>query len=94
MEARIILVVIAAFLLTAFHGENFTSHQFAPEGGHGVFTAIATSGIVFSYLGFRQGIELAGETDNPKRNVPSRSSGRCCSPPSSTSPCRSPSSAR
>jgi amino acid transporter len=25
---------------------------------------------VFSYLGFLQGIELAGETDNPKRNVP------------------------
>jgi amino acid transporter len=37
---------------------------------HGIFTAIATSGIVFSYLGFRQGIELAGETDNPRRNVP------------------------
>jgi amino acid transporter len=31
---------------------------------------VATSGIVFSYLGFRQGIELAGETDNPRRNVP------------------------
>jgi amino acid transporter len=66
----IILLVIAAFLLSAFHGENFTSHGFAPSGVHGVFTAIATSGVVFSYLGFRQGIELAGETDNPKRNVP------------------------
>ena len=41
-----------------------------PTGWHGVFTAIATGGIVFSYLGFRQGIELAGETDNPRRNVP------------------------
>ncbi len=66
----IILLVIAAFALTAFHGENFTSHGFKPAGWHGVFTAIATSGIVFSFLGFRQGIELAGETDNPKRNVP------------------------
>jgi amino acid transporter len=66
----IILLVIAAFLLSAFHGENFTSHGFAPSGFHGVFTAIATSGIVFSFLGFRQGIELAGETDNPRRNVP------------------------
>jgi amino acid transporter len=66
----IILLVIAAFFLSAFHGENFSSHGFAPTGVHGVFTAIATSGIVFSYLGFRQGIELAGETDNPKRNVP------------------------
>ena len=66
----IILLVIAAFFLSAFHGENFSSHGFAPDGVHGIFTAIATSGIVFSYLGFRQGIELAGETDNPRRNVP------------------------
>ena len=41
-----------------------------PQGWHGVFSAIATSGIVFSYLGFRQGVELGGETDNPRRNVP------------------------
>ncbi|GAB2983810.1 APC family permease [Nocardioides montaniterrae] len=66
----IILLVISAFLLTAFHGSNFTSQGFRPSGWHGVFSAIATGGIVFSYLGFRQGIELAGETDNPRRNVP------------------------
>ncbi|GAA1889332.1 APC family permease [Lapillicoccus jejuensis] len=66
----IILLVIVAFFVAAFHGSNFTSYGFTPQGVHGVFTAIATSGIVFSYLGFRQGIELAGETDNPKRNVP------------------------
>jgi len=66
----IILLVIAAFLLAAFHGNNFSDHGFKPQGWHGVFSAIATSGIVFSYLGFRQGVELAGETDNPKRNVP------------------------
>ncbi|MGI8459020.1 MAG: APC family permease [Propionibacteriaceae bacterium] len=66
----IIVLVILAFFLAAFHGTNFTSHGFKPQGWHGVFSAIATSGIVFSYLGFRQGVELAGETDNPKRNVP------------------------
>ena len=66
----IILLVVIVFLVTAFHGSNFTSQGFAPSGVHGIFTAIATSGIVFSYLGFRQGIELAGETDNPRRNVP------------------------
>ena len=66
----IISLVVVAFFVTAFHGSNFSSLGFRPEGWHGVFTAIATSGIVFSYLGFRQGIELAGETDNPKRNVP------------------------
>jgi amino acid transporter len=69
-KLAIITVVIVAFLASAFHGDNFTSHGFRPSGWHGVFTAIATSGIVFSYLGFRQGIELAGETDNPRRNVP------------------------
>jgi amino acid transporter len=66
----IIVLVVVAFLVTAFHGSNFSDFGFKPQGWHGVFTAIATSGIVFSYLGFRQGIELAGETDNPRRNVP------------------------
>ncbi|TWE11440.1 APC family permease [Rudaeicoccus suwonensis] len=66
----IITIVIVAFLIAHFDTGNFHSHGFAPMGMHGVFTAIATSGIVFSFLGFRQGIELAGETDNPRRNVP------------------------
>jgi amino acid transporter len=69
-KLAIISLVIVAFFIAAFHGSNFTSHGFKPTGWHGVFSAIATSGIVFSYLGFRQGIELAGETDNPRRNVP------------------------
>ncbi|RNL81381.1 APC family permease [Nocardioides marmorisolisilvae] len=69
-KLAIILLVVASFFLTAFHGSNFSSHDFAPSGVHGIFTAISTSGIIFSYLGFRQGIELAGETDNPRRNVP------------------------
>lgn len=66
----IISLVIVAFLVTRFHGSNFSSHGFATDGLHGVLTAIATGGIVFSYLGFRQGIELAGETSRPKRNIP------------------------
>ncbi len=69
----IIVVVIVAFLLTAFHGANFnhaTAGGFMPFGWSGVFSSIATAGIVFSYLGFRQGVELAGETSNPQRNVP------------------------
>ncbi|RDH78068.1 APC family permease [Mycolicibacterium moriokaense] len=69
-KLAIILLVIAAFVITAFRGSNFTSQGFATDGLHGVFTAIATGGIVFSFLGFRQGIELAGESSNPKRNVP------------------------
>jgi amino acid transporter len=69
-KLAIILLVIATFLLTAFHTANFSQYGFAPAGSKGIFTAIATAGITFSYLGFRQGIELAGETKNPGRNVP------------------------
>ncbi len=66
----IIVLVVLVFLFTAFHAANFSSHGFAPAGSKGIFTAIATAGITFSYLGFRQGIELAGESRNPGRNVP------------------------
>ncbi|CAN5262501.1 APC family permease [soil metagenome] len=69
-KLAVIVLVIVAFMVTQFHTENFTSNGFATDGIHGILTAIATGGIVFSYLGFRQGIELAGETGNPRRNVP------------------------
>lgn len=69
----IITLVIVMFLATVFYGSNFSPSGeggFFPFGWSGVFSSIATAGIVFSYLGFRQGVELAGETRNPQRNVP------------------------
>ena len=73
----VIVLVVAVFIVSALAGvggmggpANFGSHGFAPAGLPGIFVAISTAGIVFSYLGFRQGIELAGETKNPKRNIP------------------------
>ncbi len=69
-KLAVISIVIVAFLLASFHSSNFSSHGFATDGAHGIFSAIATGGIVFSYLGFRQGIELAGESTNPRRNIP------------------------
>lgn len=68
-----IALVIVAFFVTAFHAHNLGAAEyggFAPGGAKGIFTAISTAGITFSFLGFRQGVELAGETDNPRRNVP------------------------
>ncbi|MEO8906432.1 MAG: APC family permease [Microbacteriaceae bacterium] len=72
----VIALVIVVFILTALATNatqavgNFSSHGFAPSGFAAVFVAISTAGITFSFLGFRQGIELAGETTNPKRNIP------------------------
>src|SRR5699024_5593261 len=72
-KLAILLLVVVVFLLASSNGLNFADAAaggFLPVGWPGVFSSIATAGIVFSYLGFRQGVELAGETHNPQRNVP------------------------
>jgi len=69
-KLAIILITIFAFLFTTFHTANFTKYGFAPSGMQGMFHAIVVAGIVFSFLGFRQGVELGGESDNPRRNIP------------------------
>jgi len=72
-KLAIIAIVIVTFFASVFHGVNFSRPDaggFMPYGWSGIFSSIATAGIVFSYLGFRQGVELAGETENPQRNVP------------------------
>jgi amino acid transporter len=66
----IIAMTVVAFLVAEFHSANFTKYGFAPSGGQGMVHAIVVSGIIFSFLGFRQGVELGGETDNPRRNIP------------------------
>jgi amino acid transporter len=53
-----------------FRTENFHEFGFAPAGVGGVFQAVSGSGILFAFLGFRQAIELAGESANPRRNLP------------------------
>ena len=62
-----------ALVLTGFHRENF---QIGIHGGQhvgnlaAILTAVATSGIVFSYNGFQSPVNLAGEARNPGRSVP------------------------
>ncbi|WP_433448985.1 APC family permease [Streptomyces sp. CA-142005] len=68
-----IAVPLAAIFVIAignFHPGNFTSEGFAPFGAKGVLTAISSSGIIFALLGFEQAIQLAGESRNPKRDLP------------------------
>ncbi len=67
----VIALVIVAFAVLAFRPGNLTEFGgFAPSGYGAVFAAIPAAGVAFAYLGFRNGIEFAGETDNPQRNVP------------------------
>lgn len=68
-----IAVPLAAIFIIAvgnFHPSNFTSEGFAPFGAKGVLGAISSSGIIFALLGFEQAIQLAGESRNPKRDLP------------------------
>src|ERR1700684_2700194 len=62
-----------ALMCSSFHAENF--HIGVHGGPHvgnlaAILTAVATSGIVFSYNGFQNPVNLAGEARNPGRSVP------------------------
>lgn len=63
-------LTVVTLLTVHFHAENFTSSGFAPQGAPGVLAAVSGSGIIFTFLGFRQAIELAGETRDPARSLP------------------------
>ena len=69
------VLTVIVLAITAFHTSNFSAdagHKsgFAPFGAKGVFSAIASGGVIFSYLGFEQAIQLGGESKNPRRNIP------------------------
>jgi len=62
-----------ALMCSGFHPENF--HVGIHGGAHvgnlaAILTAVATSGIVFSYNGFQSPVNLAGEARHPGRSVP------------------------
>jgi amino acid transporter len=69
----IIPIMTAVVLITvSYHPSNFHNPSiggFLPTGWKGVFTALATGGILFAFNGFKQAVELAGETKNPSRSV-------------------------
>ncbi|MFJ5177481.1 APC family permease [Streptomyces griseoviridis] len=69
---KIAIPLAAIFIIAAgnFHPANFTSESFAPFGAKGILSAISGSGIIFALLGFEQAIQLAGESRNPKRDLP------------------------
>lgn len=77
---------VILLLAVGFHAGNFnlaytstnkdfgtvgtTYSGFMPYGFGPVLEAVAISGIVFSFLGFRQGLDYAGEAKNPQKSIP------------------------
>jgi amino acid transporter len=71
IKLAIPVIIIAALLLSRFDTGNFTrAGGFSPFGMHGIFAAVSTGGIIFSYIGFRHAIDMAGEVRNPGRVIP------------------------
>ena len=60
---------IGVLLSRSFHPSNLSI-----AGSHsnleGMFAAVGSAGVIFSFFGFRQAIDLAGETNAPGRNIP------------------------
>lgn len=63
------LATIGVLMAYSYHPENMTAH-IASVPISGIFTAVATAGVIFSFFGFQQAIALAGETRNPGRYIP------------------------
>ncbi|NVI09385.1 APC family permease [Paraburkholderia sp. JPY454] len=64
---------IASLMWAGWHQENFavgTGGQFAPYGWPSILTAVATSGIVFSFNGFQSPVSFAGEARSPSKSIP------------------------
>ncbi|SMC02136.1 Amino acid transporter [Sulfobacillus thermosulfidooxidans DSM 9293] len=61
---------VLLFLFIGMHWSNLTVHGFAPYHSSGMMKMVSTAGIVFSFLGFRQAVDLAGEAKHPQRDVP------------------------
>ncbi|MDP5220151.1 APC family permease [Ruegeria sp. 2205SS24-7] len=60
-----------ALVVTRFEGANFSNTGgFAPYGVQGVLAAVSTGGVIFSFIGFRHVVDMAGEARNPKFTIP------------------------
>lgn len=74
-KVAIPVLTIIAVLTQAFHTVNFNLHDvkggggFMPFGIKGMILALG-GGVLFSYQGFEQAVQLGGESRNPKRDLP------------------------
>ena len=65
------LATVIILLGVGFNPGNFAlSSGFLYGGWPSVFAAISLSGIVFSYLGFRQALDYGGEAKTPQKSIP------------------------
>lgn len=67
------ILTFLILLMIAFHSSNFhnvESGGFAPFGWQGILSALPLGGVIYSFIGSNTILQLAGETENPQRNIP------------------------
>ena len=66
--------IVAIVILALYFSPSKIIHPahaaFMPYGIHGIFAAVTTGGIIFTFNGFKQACEMAGEAKNPTRALP------------------------
>ncbi len=63
----VLTVIVLIVTSTRWGVMSADPHSYSVDG---IFTALPSAGIVFSYLGFRTAIDLGGESSNPGRHIP------------------------
>jgi amino acid transporter len=65
-----LLTILVLAIANFDTGNLHAADGFAPGGLKAILLGVSTGGIIFSYLGFEQADQLAGESKNPRRDVP------------------------
>ncbi len=63
-------LAIASLLYTAPSMSNINIHLTDKNAWIQIFTALSAGGVAFAFTGFQNGLMLAGEVQNPQRNIP------------------------
>lgn len=72
-KVLVIIIAVAALMITSFHSSNFaglTATPFTMTGWQAILTAVASGGVAFAFTGFKHGVELAGETKRLALAIP------------------------
>lgn len=63
-------IAIVSLLYTAPSMSNINIHLTDKNSWIQIFTALSAGGVAFAFTGFQNGLMLAGEVQNPQRNIP------------------------
>lgn len=69
-KVGVIAATIGCLTHTHFQIENFAGLSLNALNWPAILSAVASGGVAFAFTGFKHGVELAGESKNPKLSIP------------------------